>query len=319
MPSKTARSELKAKLVLERQLKQTIRGLFGAIARDFRRGLAAGRIINVHDRSGLSLQRLLTAHYRKVSAVFSGEINQALPADVRMSSEEIATLEAKLEETFTEHARTQAIRISLTTQKRMDRVVGDAARAIKDETGAEASREERNALAATKLTSSLVSRISGIACFETQWAAEVSKVLEVAVLVFDEDGIEAKSLQNMTKVWRSQGDSRVRTDFDSNFNHLEADGQEVAANQPFNVSGESLLWPGDMSLGASIGNVAGCRCSAEYNTRSIADLRRVIGRPIIPDPGPGFRQTESPIVVGAEFDLAVDDAISLGIDLPAAN
>jgi uncharacterized protein with gpF-like domain len=42
--------------------------------------------------------------------------------------------------------------------------------------------------------------------------------------------------------------------------HVEANGQIVPFKQPFDVDGQSLMYPGDMSLGASIDNVINCRC-----------------------------------------------------------
>lgn len=52
--------------------------------------------------------------------------------------------------------------------------------------------------------------------------------------------------------WLSASDNRTRLD------HREADGQVVRVGQPFNVGGESLLYPGDPA--GSPGNVINCRC-----------------------------------------------------------
>jgi len=45
------------------------------------------------------------------------------------------------------------------------------------------------------------------------------------------------------------------------FNHVAADGQVRALDEPFLVSGESLMYPGDVSMGASPGNTVNCRCA----------------------------------------------------------
>lgn len=45
------------------------------------------------------------------------------------------------------------------------------------------------------------------------------------------------------------------------FDHVAADGQVRAVDEPFLVSGESLMYPGDASMGASPGNYVNCRCS----------------------------------------------------------
>lgn len=46
--------------------------------------------------------------------------------------------------------------------------------------------------------------------------------------------------------------------------HIAANGQIVPINQPFIVGGERLITPGDMSSGASVGNVINCNCSVQY-------------------------------------------------------
>lgn len=64
--------------------------------------------------------------------------------------------------------------------------------------------------------------------------------------------------------WLTQRDSRVRGRVpgryaDARFDHWEADGQTVAIDEPFEVSGEALKHPGDPS--GSPGNIIHCRCT----------------------------------------------------------
>ena len=68
-------------------------------------------------------------------------------------------------------------------------------------------------------------------------------------------------LAGARKQWVTMGDNLVRT---SPFNHVEANGQVVNINEPYMVSGELLNYPGDVSLGASPGNVVNCRCISIY-------------------------------------------------------
>lgn len=63
------------------------------------------------------------------------------------------------------------------------------------------------------------------------------------------------------KRWLSSKDRKVRRRPRDQFDHKDADGQIVAIDQPFIVSGERLMFPGDRSLGASKGNLIHCRCS----------------------------------------------------------
>lgn len=62
----------------------------------------------------------------------------------------------------------------------------------------------------------------------------------------------------LEKVWLATGDHRTRPD------HAEADGQQVGMDEPFDVGGEQLLYPGDTSLGASAREVCNCRCTQYY-------------------------------------------------------
>lgn len=63
----------------------------------------------------------------------------------------------------------------------------------------------------------------------------------------------------MKKVWIATGDDRVRT------THLDADGQEVELDEPFNVGGEELQYPADPV--GSPAEVYNCRC--KYSNRVV--------------------------------------------------
>lgn len=65
----------------------------------------------------------------------------------------------------------------------------------------------------------------------------------------------------LTKVWLATPDSRTRPA------HADADGQEVPLDQPFEVGGEELMYPGDSENG-SADNICQCRCTQYYNRAS---------------------------------------------------
>jgi uncharacterized protein with gpF-like domain len=65
----------------------------------------------------------------------------------------------------------------------------------------------------------------------------------------------------LNKMWISTIDKRTRID---PFNHLAMMGVTVPMDEPFVVSGEKLMFPGDISLGATAGNVIQCRCTIGY-------------------------------------------------------
>lgn len=61
----------------------------------------------------------------------------------------------------------------------------------------------------------------------------------------------------LNKTWLATGDHRTRPA------HEDADGQTVPLDQPFDVGGENLMYPGDADNG-SAGNIINCRCSLYY-------------------------------------------------------
>ena len=62
----------------------------------------------------------------------------------------------------------------------------------------------------------------------------------------------------LNKVWLATGDHRTRD------THLEADGQEVGIDEPFDVGGSKLMFPGDSSMGAPPEETIQCRCTTFY-------------------------------------------------------
>ena len=89
-------------------------------------------------------------------------------------------------------------------------------------------------------------------------AAERSDGLKLGEIVDRFDTASAAALTEMRnrqeKTWVTMGDRRVRSW------HEAANFQTVPVNEPFIVDGERLMHPGDTSLGASVRNIARCRC-----------------------------------------------------------
>src|SRR5258708_7746591 len=57
---------------------------------------------------------------------------------------------------------------------------------------------------------------------------------------------------SLDKVWLATNDGHTRPD------HREADGQTVGMDEPFEVGGEQLMYPGDISLGAGADQIVNC-------------------------------------------------------------
>ncbi len=210
---------------------------------------------------------MLARHYRKVGDIFKDDIRDVLPKDVGITREESAIVNRTLKFHYRERVDGQSQRILRTTQKNIEQAIG---RAQRDHPTA--SRGQIAGVAAANLERILAGRSHGISIYETQWSAEFAKLVEAAVLLGDETDLELKAAgEKKIKIWDSLGDSRVRV---GAFNHLRADGQARLPDKPFNVSGEALLFPGDISLGASQGNIQRCRCSAYYDRVAIAKIRK---------------------------------------------
>ncbi len=71
---------------------------------------------------------------------------------------------------------------------------------------------------------------------------------------------------SLNKVWLATDDSHTRPD------HREADGQTVGVDEPFKVGGSQLMYPGDISLGASADEIIRCRCTQYYERKPGSSL-----------------------------------------------
>ena len=77
-------------------------------------------------------------------------------------------------------------------------------------------------------------------------------------------GAKATGL-NLQKEWISTPGERTRgSNPNDEFDHLSPNGQKVAMDDLFIISGENLLVPGDWQNGASAGNIINCRCTQGY-------------------------------------------------------
>ena len=138
------------------------------------------------------------------------------------------------------------------------------------------TRRDTAVLTGVSLSRKLRGRVTGIASLETQAIAEAAKATESQILTFQPPSVTGGTLREVPviKEWVTMGDEVVRR---GAFSHVGADSQEKPLNQPFEVGGQLLRWPGDTSLGASAGNVIHCRCSSVINAQSVFAVRRKRG------------------------------------------
>ena len=255
-----AEKDLQDKRALEVELVPILRRIEKELTREFARGLdATGTVPNLRAIQIEALEPELLRHYEVVADVFSRRI------ELEETREERAKIGAALLLFFVQTAPQQANAIATTTQRH----AGEALRTARELADGAALTERQIARdAASIFARRQAGRTGGIATFETQLSAETAKLTQVEVLLGGEPSITGgggtplPGVVQATKTWVTKGDDRVRDRPD--FSHVDAGGQVVLANAAFTVSGERLKYPGDTALGASNGNVLGCRCSAVY-------------------------------------------------------
>ncbi len=71
---------------------------------------------------------------------------------------------------------------------------------------------------------------------------------------------------SLNKVWLATDDNHTRPD------HRDADGQTVGMDEPFQVGGSQLMFPGDTSMGAAADEVIRCRCTQYYERKPGSSL-----------------------------------------------
>lgn len=86
--------------------------------------------------------------------------------------------------------------------------------------------------------------------------------------------------------------------------HDLADGQRVPVDEPYEVDGEELMFPGDTSLGAGAGNVCRCRCTELYHP--------VSGRPVEVEPEDG--EEPAPVLYDDNIDNGKAESVADSIN-----
>lgn len=215
------------------------------MARDFRVSVATTEMPpRIADYKAV-WEVILKNHYRRVQTAFTGVVKQ--PTDDLL-------LKVFLD-WRNRHAPPQAQRIIETTRVNMNEAL-QLAREGTVVTGEVLAARELAAQSFVILKKKFKSRTQTLINTETQAAAETAKFQEAEV----NSGVTPGSRQDSdtTKRWTTVGDRHVRDI------HRESNGQVRKLNEPYLVAGEYLMHPGDATLGASLGNLANCRCISTY-------------------------------------------------------
>ncbi len=110
----------------------------------------------------------------------------------------------------------------------------------------------RDGLNANESLSELSSRVRTL--FDDMKASRADTIAQTsATSAFEAGQLEAFTEAGATKMWLTQRSGTSRPA------HAAADGQEVAADEPFIVGGEEMMYPGDPNGSAS--NVIRCECT----------------------------------------------------------
>lgn len=263
MNSLSARSEQRQKIKLENQFIPTVRRLLSRMNADFRNVYTATGAVIGTDAYVSDWEAALSLHYRRVGRLFHVKCLVFKQEDTRVDDAAVAAAFLL----WLQDRAAQQTRVILDTSRRdMGVAVATAQSELRNaDPTAQVTNADIADEAAAKIAKDNRSRESTIANMETQPVAEQVKRLAamsaagIPLLVGQQPAAEPLApTERLIKDWDTVGDEKVRQA------HVFADGQRREIKQAFNVGGELLLFPGDTSLGATIGNVANCRCSAQY-------------------------------------------------------
>lgn len=258
---------------LELEMSKRLTALNRRIVRDFTGKLANDEILQAVDFLP-GVESLLLDQYNETGEFFSTRIRDDLPDEVGITAEETATIAAAIALYYLLRSGDQAKIITGTNQRQINKAVAfgvdQAVESAAD--GVQMTTRERALVSGAALDRAFSGRVGTITNTETNNAAEVAKQTETEVLAGATPSITSGSPRpvGVEKSWFTAGDELVRT---GDFDHVAADDQAVDVSDAYVVSGEQLRWPGDMALGASIGNVANCRCGSVENRDQIISAR----------------------------------------------
>ena len=269
--NKRARRNLTLKLALEKTFSRELVLYFNEIRKDVVSFYTAtGLLINA-DIYQSKTEMLLERHYKRVIRNFINEGKYSY-----RKSLEAKGIEYKQEqEDEDEKIKATSVLIALAfveniVQRRALQLIETTNDNIKD-TSAKATKKAKESGAKIHdemnkgLDRSFKGRQSMIATTETQFMAERAKNIEASVISRNGD-VDPSSINdgivvgnpNVKKEWAAILDEKTR------LSHASADGQIQGLNEPYIVNGEYLMYPGDTSMGASLGNIINCRCSSLY-------------------------------------------------------
>lgn len=201
-----------------------------------------------------SIEAVLMRHYARCCYVVRGI---KPPRDARLDD---AALDAQHRESLAARAHRQSLRY----MQSIDRELARAAEQVGLNQKAVAAHYETKAEAKQPWSVWMAGKLKETA--QTAWR-KVKARMRAIVNNETQEAVEGAIFRwvkmkhanaRIYKRWETMKDDRVRHPPKSAFDHVAAQDQEVLISQPFVVSGERLMFPGDSTLGASLGNLINC-------------------------------------------------------------
>lgn len=273
--------DLAAKLKLEKPFKPKIKKLIKRMGNDLQSSILATGSPQEGKRYSAQWEGLISEQYENTKTVFSGRFIKQLqeePANsdiwsvliaigsalgLNSKTEIVAKLKADSvvkSNVFIDASVTDDTRnITSTNSKNLQASTDTARVKLMDELERPPTNRELAVGAKQQFLQHDLGRTDTIAATTTQKAAEGMKEVDREVFKDYRNSLIALSLglseSKFEEFWITRGDSIVRAF------HVQADGQKKEGGV-YIVGGESLRFPGDDSLGASLSNIINCRCSS---------------------------------------------------------
>lgn len=249
-----AAASLASKLKLESLFKPSLNSFFSQIGKDIAIVWAATQNIPSLHSFQTELVSILRSYYRKIAKEFNSKLSdRIIMPELTALIQNDNKIPHNIVTYINNHSVDQAHIILDTTRKDLQEIA--AKEIMKVAVNGQLTTDYTLGKSIQKaFEQSAESRTEIIAITETQIAAESIKFIEAQGIDALANGLEDKP--EITKTWSTILDNKTR------HAHAAADMQVKPLNAPYIVKGQLLMFPGDVSLGATLDNIMGCRCDS---------------------------------------------------------
>lgn len=251
------RQDTAQKLQFEAQIAPKMRGFYRRVTDDF---------VLLYSDLGLmidfnlyldELTDILRTHYRKVSTVFGRKVRAQLKSASLVLDQKQG--ESLINQALRAFVNSQPVRSAQTIMTSLAAKFRELTQKVITSTTEALNNSGIAQEVARRFRVQIPGRANTVALSETQLAAEAAKNIEVQTMADNDITVNDTEVTRATvKEWNAVLDSKTRDA------HVTADGQRRPIDDPYIVSGQRLMYPGDRSLGASASNVINCRCGSQF-------------------------------------------------------